>query len=347
MMSFMKGVNLGGWLSQYPVFDHDHFTSFITRNDVNTIASWGMDHVRLPLDYPVLESDDAVGKYHERGFQYIDDCIEWCEAAGLGIVIDLHHAPGYSFNNTLQAETMHLNSLFLDPATQSRFVDLWTAIVNRYKKVKIPVLFELLNEVVLPDSEPWNDLAQRTVNTLQRIAPECHLVIGSNNYNAASELKNLSFIDDPSIHYTFHFYEPFLFTHQKAYWSDIVKEYDQDLVYPGEFVNLEEFLSRAPEYRGGFAWLINKPLDQELMYEFLQPALDFKQDTDCDLYCGEYGVIESADPQSRRHWHADLLYKLKEHSIGGAVWSYKEMDFGLVDSNGLVRDEELLAILCD
>jgi endoglucanase len=129
---FQAGVNLGGWLSQYKTFAHSHFQTFITSVDIRQIAGWGLDHVRLPIDYPVLESDDAPGDYLEQGFEYIDNCLTWCQDAGLGLVLDLHHPPGYSFTNTLEPETEHLNTLFLAEAAQQRFIGLWEAITRRY-----------------------------------------------------------------------------------------------------------------------------------------------------------------------------------------------------------------------
>jgi hypothetical protein len=32
------GINLGGWISQYPVYDHRHFKTFISAEDINRIA---------------------------------------------------------------------------------------------------------------------------------------------------------------------------------------------------------------------------------------------------------------------------------------------------------------------
>ena len=46
LAGFQAGVNLGGWLSQYRQYDHDHFKSFITADDIQKIAGWGLDHVR-------------------------------------------------------------------------------------------------------------------------------------------------------------------------------------------------------------------------------------------------------------------------------------------------------------
>ena len=47
--SLKKGVNLGGWISQFGEIDHRHFESFIQREDIFRIRDWGFDHVRLPV----------------------------------------------------------------------------------------------------------------------------------------------------------------------------------------------------------------------------------------------------------------------------------------------------------
>ena len=51
---FLKGVNLGGWISQFAAYDKAHFDSFITEKDIQNIASLGFDHVRVPVDYVLL-----------------------------------------------------------------------------------------------------------------------------------------------------------------------------------------------------------------------------------------------------------------------------------------------------
>ena len=51
--NFQKGVNLGGWISQFDKYDKEHFDTFITKKDIEYIASLGFDHVRVPVDYNV------------------------------------------------------------------------------------------------------------------------------------------------------------------------------------------------------------------------------------------------------------------------------------------------------
>lgn len=92
---YYKGVNLGGWLSQC-VHTKEHYDSFINENDIRTLSTWGIDHLRLPIDYNLVETEN--GEYIESGFDYIQNTINWCGKYGLNLVLDLHKTFGYSFD---------------------------------------------------------------------------------------------------------------------------------------------------------------------------------------------------------------------------------------------------------
>ena len=51
---------------------------------------------------------------------------------------------------------------------------------------------------------------------------------------------------------------------------------------------------------------------------------------DLPLYCGEYGVIDRAPAEDSARWYKDIHKALAAHGIGRALWSYKEMDFGIM-----------------
>ena len=55
-LGYYRGVNLGGWLSQCDYSD-EKLDNFIKEQDFDKIASWGLDHVRIPIDYNVLENE--------------------------------------------------------------------------------------------------------------------------------------------------------------------------------------------------------------------------------------------------------------------------------------------------
>ena len=47
------------------------------------------------------------------------------------------------------------------------------------------------------------------------------------------------------------------------------------------------------------------------------------------LYCGEYGVIDLADPEDTVKWYQAIHEVFEEYGIGRAAWTYRDMDFGL------------------
>lgn len=120
---FKKGVNLGGWLSQSPL-TKEHMDAFITEKDLEAIASIGADHVRLPVDYPLVETEDGTDK--EEGYRYIDNCVSWCKKYGLHMLLDLHKAFGYSFGNAANC-----GSFFENANLQERFLSLWEKFAKR------------------------------------------------------------------------------------------------------------------------------------------------------------------------------------------------------------------------
>jgi endoglucanase len=339
--SLQVGINLGGWISQYPAYDHQYFKTFLIRDDIQRIADWGMDHVRLPVDYPLLEDDDQPGVYKESGFEYIESCLEWCRRNGLYIILDLHKAPGFAFDALDQA------SLFASPARQQRFIDLWSAIARRFVgRLEDALAFELLNEIVLPDSRPWNELVRRTIAQIRTIDPARLILVGGNYYNSADELQNLEVIADSNVFYTFHYYLPLTVTHQRAPWIAPLAEYDHALDYPGQqAVGLEAILKNYPSGIFRLDREVGVCFDQDHLHALLQPALDFSERIHQPLYCGEFGVIERAPMSTRLNWTRDFIGLLNQFGIGHAYWTYKALDFGLVDENGKVVNQELIKVV--
>ncbi|NLP16816.1 MAG: glycoside hydrolase family 5 protein [Clostridiales bacterium] len=334
---YMKGVNLGGWISQYREAKKEHFESFITEDDIAKIAGWGMDHVRLPIDYMVLEDDDKPFEYKEEGFRYIDSCIRWCEKYNLNIILDLHKAPGYAFYSLKE------NKLFEDEHMQQRFIRLWQEFARRYLNYRDNLVFELLNEIVEPDSSRWNRLSKRAIAGIREIDENRTIIVGGNHYNSVNTLHELDRIDDDNIVYTFHFYEPHIFTHQKAGWEPLLKDLEFEVCYPSGEDIYRAYLSKGSEFINRYVF--DKTVDKEFLRNFLKPAIDFARERDVILYCGEYGVIDKAPMDSSLKWHRDISELFIEYGIGRAVWTYKLMDFPLVDKDSVIRNMDLVKIV--
>lgn len=336
---FYKGLNLGGWFSQCKEYSQDHYHNFMSEEDIVKIKALGFDHVRVPFDYHLIMESESASDYLESGFRHLDRAVEWCRRHQLNVILDLHKAPGYSF------DTKTANQLFEDPILQNKIVDIWTTITRHYKNVcGDEVMFELLNEIVEPDNSRWIPLATRLIDEMSAIDPKRYIMIGGNNYNSCGDLKYLPLFEDKRVVYTFHFYEPILFTHQKAYWYDRAMRYNQDLVYPGEYLNVDEFVATSPK-DADLEDLEKEGLNKEAIRKYMTPAFEFIARTGQPLYCGEYGAIALADLDSRVNWHRDVMSLFDEYEIGSGCWSYKEMDFELIDDGGRPLSDELMRIL--
>ena len=326
---FQHGVNLGGWLSQCDATTEAHFNTFITEADIRRIQDMGLDHVRLPVDYNWIE--DEAGAPIEAGMKHIDDCVGWCEAAWLNLLLDLHKAFGYTFDPLEKDADREI--FFHDAALQARFIALWQRLARRYGP-RANVAFDLLNEVISPNvAEPWNDIVERTISAIREIAPDTWIVVGGVCYNNVRSVPLLAPPHDERVVYNFHCYEPMVFTHQKAYWVEGMPD-DLDVAYPDA---LERYVALSKQLSFDLAGAIEgqdvKELGPELFEALFAPALEAAKRNDAPLYCGEYGVIDRADTADTVRWLKDISEVFNRHGIGRALWNYKRKDFGLIDAH--------------
>lgn len=338
-MKLDRGINLGGYLSQC-CHEESHYDNFIGEADIKRIADWGFDHVRLAVDYEVLEEEDGTKK--SMGYERIKRVIEWSKNNNLNIVLDLHKAYGYDFNDAGDSEK---NNLFSSEAIQERFVNLWIEIVQNFSSYD-NVAFELLNEVVEEENaDAWNRLIDKSVTAIRKYAPVAPIIYGGIQWNSVNTLKLLETPKDENIIFTFHFYEPLIFTHQKAYW---VKNMSPDRVvnYPGTMEYYKE-VSKTLGYQGEAVVLSkSETMGIEFITEMIEEAIRVSEKQGVKLYCGEFGVIDQAPIEDTLKWFKDVNEVFLKYNIGGAIWSYKLMDFGLIDDHYAPIKDELIKLWC-
>ena len=333
---YQKGVNLGGWLSQADEKTSHHYDTFIGKEDIERIAGWGCDHVRLPIDYIVIEGED--GSMLEDGYVYIDNCIGWCREFGLNILLDMHNTFGYTF------DPLEVNGdkeiFFHNEELQKRFYTMWDRISKRYANQK-DVAFELLNEVISPDvAESWNEIADKTVDVIRKNAPDSYVVIGGVCYNNVKSVPLLNPPKDDHIVYNFHCYEPMIFTHQSAWWMDNMPK-DITVDYPATTAEYsEKSKDLDPDWAGAIMKMNVKETSADYFAELFEPAVEAATKNNAPLYCGEYGVIDQAPTPSTINWIRDIHDAFEKYGIGRSLWVYKEKDFGIIGPHyDSVRDE--------
>ena len=323
---YQKGINLGGWFSQC---DHseNRYDTFIRDADFAEIKRWGADHVRVPIDYELLETKDAQPR--EDGYRRLEHTVALCRENGLNMVLDLHKTAGFSFDAN-EGEA----GFFDSERYQERFYSLWERIAKRFRNDTDLLAFELLNEVTEKAyCDTWNRIAAECIRRIRAIAPTVKILVGGYWHNSAVSVKDIAVPYDENIVYNFHCYEPLIFTHQGAYWMETM---DRAFRIPvtATFAELQE----ADKAQGTLScagyekFPPETTLGEAYFLSFMAEAAAVAQARNVPLYCGEYGVIDNATPEDTLAWYRMIHAAFEHYGIGRAAWSYREMDFGLSDA---------------
>ncbi|MBP2278718.1 glycoside hydrolase family 5 protein [Sphingomonas sp. PL20] len=196
-----RGVNVLGY---DPVWKDPSHARFQPRHFA-IIRKGGFDFIRLVLQ--AFSHMDAENRLDPQWLATLDRVVRQAHAAGLSVIIDEHD----------------FNACSDDPAAcLPKLTAFWQQIGTRFKDAPDSVLFELLNEPHGKlDAAQWNLLLTQIIPVVRATNPRRTLVVGPTNWNSLAKLGELRLpADDRNILVTFHYYEPFRFTHQGASWTD-------------------------------------------------------------------------------------------------------------------------------
>jgi endoglucanase len=318
-----RGTNISHWLSQSERRGEER-RAFFTRDDVDRIAGWGFDHIRLPVDEVQLWSDD--GTPVEEAFGLLRSAIDWAAAAGLRVVVDLHILRSHYFNDT------EVPALFTDQAARKCFVSLWRSLSARLHDCPVDlVAYELLNEAVAPTAEAWNETWQAPFAVLRELEPERTIVLGSNQYNQWQTYPELDVPDDDHLVLTFHYYNPMFITHYTARWWH-GGSYSGPIRYPGQPIPESQHIAIDRLQSEGMEDA-NRHFDRQVMRTDMSVPHAIAERHGYPLYCGEFGCYENTPADIREAWYRDIAAVFADLGIWWANWDYKG-SFGLITPDG-------------
>lgn len=180
--------------------------NYVTKQDIDTIASWGVNSIRLPMHYRLLSPE--IGVYEDEGFAFIDSLLAWCKSNELYLILDMHCAPGGQNSDNISDSPENGGAeLWTQPENQEHLVTLWREIALRYKSEDWIGGYDFINEPVMPDGYDNFDLRAlyvRIKNAVREVDTNHMLFIEGNWY--ATDFNELPPPFDGNMVYAFHKY---------------------------------------------------------------------------------------------------------------------------------------------
>ena len=195
-------VNLGGALEA----DNEGDWGYVIRErDLHMIRELGFDTVRIPVKWSAHAKSRAPYEIDQLFFRRVDTVAAQALAAGLQVIIDVHH-----YEEVNENPDRHLPRLYA----------FWEQIAERYASWPDGLYFEVLNE-------PHTNLTLRRIEQMNRdilsiireTNPNRWVILGGGQWGNLEGLVPTNPPHDPRAMVTFHYYSPFEFTHQGAPWA--------------------------------------------------------------------------------------------------------------------------------
>jgi endoglucanase len=247
-LGFYKGVNLGGWFSQCD-YSKERLDHFITEKDFRQIAAWGFDHVRIPIDKEQFW--DEQGNKLPEAWALLRNALDLARKYNIRAIVDLHIIRAHYFN--AGNEGGH-NTLFTDEKAQQGLINLWSQLEDSLCNYSTDwVAYEFMNEPTAEKHEQWNDLVAKVHKAIRAREPERTLVIGSNLWQGVGTFKYLKVPgNDKNLILSFHYYNPMIVTHYRAWWTNI-KDYTGKVDVKASAMTKKEFKKLVKRLKkGGF-----------------------------------------------------------------------------------------------
>jgi endoglucanase len=196
-------INMGDQLEAQS--ETAHGGARIEAADFKRIRAAGFTTVRIPVRWSDKTGDGPDYKIDPKWMARVTEVVDQALAANLNVILNDHH----------------FNALDDDPpANSAKLAAIWQQVAAHFANRPTKTLwFEIENE---PHEKLTNAILDETLApalaAIRASNPKRPVVIGGDNWSGIDSLATLELPDDPNVYPTFHYYEPFDFTHQGAGW---------------------------------------------------------------------------------------------------------------------------------
>ncbi|MGB7131031.1 MAG: cellulase family glycosylhydrolase [Candidatus Sulfotelmatobacter sp.] len=352
------GINIGRFLDG--TVDNPGISQCANNHDAKSctytlagIKALGVDHVRILLEPGGMLDLGTPGAIDGPSLRVLDSLIGGFVNQHVAVILALS-LDEPRFNNKLGKDPQFLESL----------KTFWTAIASHYARRYSPELlfFEVLNEPGLnePDLtfEQWSGTGaagggiQAALIQAIRAGASQNTILATGAEN--SDINGLlalsppafSFGNDANIVYTFHYYEPFSFTHQGETWNTgSYAYYLSGVRYPYAAEPAAKAAGNVADLKNKmYAWHSMETATKDWIKTDVEIVSEWAARNKVSVICDEFGVerqhedakafapshLVGAAAEDRARWVGDVRQLMEQHGIGWTFWDYSSASFGLV-----------------
>jgi endoglucanase len=312
LAKFKRGLNITRWFCylQNPN-DTKHFADYLVDEDFATFKKLHVTWIRLCVSPEAIYQD---GHPNSQNLPYLDQAVDKLERAGLTVLIDLHD------NGQMKLDQPGHNN--------EGFVSFWRDMARHYAgKQETSTVFELLNEPQFnADPSIWHALQQTAVSAVREVDPKRTIMVSGTSWSGIEALAKLPKLPESNLLYTFHCYDPFLFTHQGATWVGDPPQGLKSMPFPSSPENVQEALAASPakdaeaiKSYGG------QHFDAAYLKARVQKGAEYGIVNHVPVVLGEFGAYPPVSPvESRSRWFAAMSVAIEDLHIPNAIWGYDD-----------------------
>jgi endoglucanase len=312
-LPFHRGVNLTNWLQGFSV-GQIQFARF-TKQDFENIKSLGCDVIRLPMDLYSMTYGAPDYTVQPRFLSLLDQIVDWSEELELHLIFD-------NCGFATVTDTSPNEDQILAP--------IWTQMAEHYKDRAPLLCYEILNEPHGISDARWGQIQQTVIDAIRAVDPNHTIVVTGAEYGSYNNLKYLPAYPDDNLIYTFHFYDPFVFTHQGTDWLNpsMASLGGVPFPYGVDPVPVCPPALEGTWVEGALNWYTNDGTVAHVK-SLIDIAAAFQNTRRVTVFCGEFGVYRlTCRNEHRVAWYETVRQYLEEKGIAWTSWDYQG-GFGL------------------
>jgi endoglucanase len=344
-----KGINLSNWLQDFS--NKSEFGTRFTNAHFTQIKNAGFTYIRLPIGASVLPDPSNIAQMQTANLAVVDQAVKNITNTGLSVVIDMH-----AYTSSFESR------LAVDPIARVSFRQFWKNLANYFKKYDTTqVFFEIWNEphvgttqaVAGIDKNWWAPFQGQIIQSIREAAPNHYIIAGAENFNNWYELTLLQPYTAKNIVYNFHFYDPFVFTHQGASWVGYPYDQLKQIPYPSSPQNVASLVASTPstDLKNLISWHGKQQYNIDSINYVVRQVYNWSKQKNVPVICNEFGAYKPfISTDSRIRYMQDIRNTLAKYKMGWGIWEYDE-GFGLASYPNSQRtglptwDQNMLAAL--